>query len=118
MYWGGPFFKPINTNFTILEKYSVVNKVATILFHFGDGLVILTGLHHEWVSYNHSEWQKANWYVLEIIIKKLLHNETHNNVISKVIEFIPLVIIGTSVGVILLLRIFYKADEKKAFNKK
>ena len=71
-YWGGPYFYSNVTNFITLERYKINGKSATILFTYGKGKVILTGLHHEWINYQNKDIQEKNWIVLKKIILMLL----------------------------------------------
>ena len=74
LYWGGPYFESNQTNFTILERYGVNGKPATIQFTYYKGPVILTGLHHEWPNYQNSTINNENEHILGWIINYLLKN--------------------------------------------
>lgn len=76
LYWGGPYFNSTTTNYTILERYSVNNKPATILFKYYEGNVILTGLHHEWPNYANNTLTNQNNEILNWIIGYLVNNSS------------------------------------------
>jgi len=103
-YWGGSYFESDVINFTTLEKYEINNKPATILFNYGKGKVILTGLHHEWVNYQHPDWQKENWDVLEKILNTLIKEEEKDTYQDYLIP-IGIILIIIMISAILLFRL-------------
>lgn len=72
LYWGGPIFVSNGTNFTVLERYGVNNKPASIVFNFLNGKVILTGIHHEWPKFQNETITEQNIEILQKFMSLLI----------------------------------------------
>ncbi len=97
LYWGGPYFNSTSVNYTVLERYSINNKPATILFKYHEGNVILTGLHHEWPNYANKTLTNQNNEILNWIIRYLVN---HSNVKEQSTEQNSLLLIIGSIATI------------------
>ena len=113
LYWGGPYFNSTTTNYTVLERYGINGKPATILFKYNSGNIILTGLHHEWPNYANKTITDQNNAVLNWIIGYLVNKSSINDQSTRPSNTL-LIFVGSTImiGTIAVAAIIIKLKKK------